>query len=594
MKLKQIIDIERIWPLLLSLLFGAAICWFWSSPMACMLSYHEQYQLFTFDWQYFVERIKLPGGLADYLSEFIVQFFYTPIFGALILAVLFVGLQCVSWLICRSFGAVKYWYSLSFVPPFLLWFMMSDENVLPTLPIAILANLAFALVYFRWRKWPLALAIVPLSYWLFGSAVVVFIILAIAKEFNIKRSLSVVCFSIALVLMALLSAILSSYLPYEFHRFFVGINYYRYPEYDPTVQIIVTLICAVAPIIIAKLPATNKILAAAISTIVFIGGGIVIHGAFNLPKHELIEYEYLVRAEQWQKIIDKAEVQPATTPMSVACVNLASYQRGQLCERIFDFFQNGSEGLIPPFTRDMTSPVSTAEIFLRLGMVNDAHRYFFEAQEAIPNYRRSARLTKRLIQCEIVNGNYKVARKWLHQLEHTLFYKKWAQSTLAMLDDEDAVKSNSFYANLREIRHKRNDYLFSETEIDQMLGLLFTGNRKNRMAYEYLMCYVLLQRDTEKFLRYYSLGQSLGYQRIPRAFQEVLIGSWLLKNSDPKSIPYQVDGAILSNMMNFIRIYSKNHDDPQLDKTPYKSNAWHYLLKGNVVERKESEQRNVY
>lgn len=594
MKSLQSIDIKRFWPIAVSLLFGCVMYWFWRVPYVSMLSYHEQYQLFTFDIEYFLERIVVPGGLADYLSEFVVQFFYTPSFGALLLALLFVALQCVFWLICRSFGAIKCWYSLSFVPAFLLWFMMSDENIMPTLPMALLANLAFSLAYFRWRKWLLAVVIVPLSYWLFGPAVVVFVIIAVLTEINLKRYQSAIYLAVALVLVALLSAILSSYRPYEFHRFFVGINYYRYAQYDPTVQIVVTFLCAVLPFAIGKIRPIKVVPAVAVSVVVFAVGGVLIRGAFNLQKHELIEYEYLVRSEQWQKIIDKAELRPAMTPMSVACVNLALSQKGLLCDRIFEFFQNGTEGLIPPFLRNMTSPILTAEIFLRLGMVNDAHRYFFEAQEAIPNYRRSARLTKRLVQCEIVNGNYDVARKWLHQLERTIFYKKWARNTLRILDNEAAVAKEPFYANLRSIRHNGNDYLFSDTEMDQMLGLLFMCNKHNRMAYEYLMCYVLLQYNLEKFMSYYSLGKYVGYQRIPRAIQEVLIGSWLQKNSDPKSIPYSVDGATLSNTMNFIRIYSKNHNDPQLDRTPYKSNAWHYLLKGSVTERTADDRHEIY
>lgn len=32
----------------------------------------------------------------------------------------------------------------------------------------------------------------------------------------------------------------------------------------------------------------------------------------------------------------------------------------------------------------------------------------------------------------------------------------------------------------------------------------------NRMAYEYLMCHTLLNRDVEKFMRYYPLGQHAG------------------------------------------------------------------------------------
>ena len=57
----------------LSLLFAVAVALFWAFPYRCALSYQEQYQLFLFTPSYFTERISVPGGLADYVAEFITQ-----------------------------------------------------------------------------------------------------------------------------------------------------------------------------------------------------------------------------------------------------------------------------------------------------------------------------------------------------------------------------------------------------------------------------------------------------------------------------------------------------------------------------------------
>ena len=303
-----------------------------------------------------------------------------------------------------------------------------------------------------------------------------------------------------------------------------------------------------------------------------------IKASFDEMTYDLIDYDFLVRTEQWDKIIEKAEKKPATTPFSVSCVNLALSQKGMLADRLFEFYQNGGEGLFPTFTRDMISPVSTAEIFFRLGMVNDAERYMFEAQEAIPNYRKSARLTRRIIECEIINGNYQVAAKLLRRLQKTLFYSNWANQTMALLGNEKAINRHPIYGKLRKYREKKQDFLFSDREMDQMLGLLFLNDNHNRMAYEYLMCYELLQRDMEKFMQYYPLGRFVGYDHIPRTFQEILIGNWMKTHSDPRTIPYSVDAQNVNNTLNFIQLYMQNPKDPQLDQQPYVSNAWHYVM----------------
>ena len=76
------------------------------------------------------------------------------------------------------------------------------------------------------------------------------------------------------------------------------------------------------------------------------------------------------------------------------------------------------------------------------------------AQEAIPNYRKSARLTRRIIECEIINGNYKVAAKLLRRLQKTLFYRNWANQTMALLGNEKAINRHPIYGKLRKYREK--------------------------------------------------------------------------------------------------------------------------------------------
>ena len=81
----------------MSLLFGLAAMVFWAVPYLSGMCYQEQLQMFLFDTNYFVERIILPGGLADYVSEFLVQFYYVPTLGAAIIAMLLMGIQGTVW-----------------------------------------------------------------------------------------------------------------------------------------------------------------------------------------------------------------------------------------------------------------------------------------------------------------------------------------------------------------------------------------------------------------------------------------------------------------------------------------------------------------
>ena len=99
-------------PLLLTLAFGVAVFLFWSIRYPYVLAYQEQLQLFLFDGDYFCERISEPGGLARYVAEFLVQFYNAAAIGALIIALLFMLVQWLTWRLMR----VKSHYLLSFLP----------------------------------------------------------------------------------------------------------------------------------------------------------------------------------------------------------------------------------------------------------------------------------------------------------------------------------------------------------------------------------------------------------------------------------------------------------------------------------------------
>ena len=605
--------ITKTWKPLLSLLFGVAVMLFWAVPYMAGLCFQEQYQMFLFDTNYFLERIVLPGGLADYISEFLVQFYYMPVLGGTIIALLLMSIQAISWGLMKQYGmkAVFPGYLLSFVPSIVLWCAMGDQNLLLSFVVALSGALLMGWIHNRFHnrlvKVVFELVSTALVYWFLGPVVFLYAALMIGDTLMKGKQnghiLSSLGYSACLLILTVAWILLTTQsLQYPLYRIFSGLNYYRYPGTVSSLPLGV-MIWTVVVVFFGMVPdghawikrlQQSKVVMVLAYVLVIVASWFGIKASFDEMTYDLIDYDFLVRTEQWDKIIEKAEKKPATTPLSVSCVNLALSQKGMLADRLFEFYQNGGEGLFPTFTRDMISPVSTAEIFFRLGMVNDAERYMFEAQEAIPNYRKSARLTRRIIECEIINGNYQVAAKLLRRLQKTLFYSNWANQTIALLGNEKAINQHPIYGKLRKYREKKQDFLFSDREMDQMLGLLFLNDNHNKMAYEYLVCYELLQRDMEKFMQYYPLGRFVDYDHIPRSFQEILIGNWMKTHSDPRSIPYSVDAQNVNNTLNFIQLYMQNPKNPLLNQQPYVSNAWHYMVIQDKEEAKKEEKKTIY
>lgn len=583
--------LKKYWKAALSLLFACAVCIFWWAFHPAHLAYQEQLQLFLFDGAYFTGRLASPGGLANYVAEFLTQFFYYPSLGAVLLALLFLALQRLTWCLARMQGAADVYYPFSFLPALLLWRFLGDENGMLALPVSLLLALLVAWIYSTCWKSRLRMVWVILSlavlYWVAGAVHFVFMgwvmLCEIRRGIQDRRSLWGVFLSVIVFLVALFCPLLASlWVPFPLYRLMCGLDYYRFPMIVPALQIVAMAFCAIVPFVLGILPAVRKRVSAWSAGLVLlmaVGGAWLVQGGFNAKRERAITYDYLVRTERWHDLIRLAEQESPDSPFEVACLNLSLAMTGQLGDRMFQFYQNGTEGLLPQFQRDFTSPLPAAEAYYHLGMINTAQRYVFEAMEAIPNFNKSGRSFKRLAETNLINGQYEVAAKYLRILSRTLFYSDWAEETMTYLGNEDKINSHPEWGRLRRLRYTE-DFLFSDSEMDMMLGLLYQHNHANRMAFEYLLAYVLQQRNLEKFMKYYPLGKDAGYDHIPRSYQEALIYVWTQNNRNFNNLPWSISPSVLNAVTEFARVYMTQQNSQPILQARYGDTYWYYLLFG--------------
>lgn len=583
------VHLGRSWQWGLSLLFAVAVFLFWAVPYYSVMSYQEQLQMFLWDGDYFWERVSLPGGLSDWLGEFLVQFYFAPLVGVAILAVLFLILQRLTFraMACSADGhqgGRAFAYVLSFVPALLMWAYMGDENVMLGFVVACIFALAamwgYTLLRAEWlRRWVYPLVMAVVLYWTMGAVVLAFALFVVLWQFLDRRQGRWLT-AAATVLFTLLVILGSSrFLPFPLFRLMGGLFYYRFPAIIPLYQAVVMLSLVLVPVAGAAVCRwhspkwTGRWAAVALGVVLAVAGFFGIRSQYDPKRYEVIDYDFLVRTEKWQQIISKAEKNNPTTPTSVACLNLALQQTGQMGDRMFEFFQNGVQGLFPSFQRNFTTPVPTGEIYLRLGMVNEATRYFYEAQEAITSYRKSARLTKRLAECNLINGEYEVARKYLRKLQQTLFYRKWAERTLELMKSERAINEHRFFGAVRKNLYKE-DFLSSDRELDQMIGLLLVSNKQNVTAYDYLMAYEQLNGDVDRFEQYYPLGQYMNFDHIPNSYLEARLIYWSQHSNGSAQPPVGVSQLMGQRFMEFGKQLSQGGNIES-----FRGTYWYYFAK---------------
>ena len=87
-------------------------------------------------------------------------------------------------------------------------------------------------------------------------------------------------------------------------------------------------------------------------------------------------------------------------------------------------------------------------------------RTSFETMEFIPNYNKSSRSIRRLIQTNMITGNYDVALKYIRILENTICYRKWARNIRALAEHPEHISNDYFYNNSQKSYANTEDMFF--------------------------------------------------------------------------------------------------------------------------------------
>lgn len=438
-----------------TILFGVAVVLFFGLAYPHHLHYQEQFQLFLFDSNYVWDVVKQPGGVADLLGRFCTQFFLFAWVGAFIIALLLSAIQLLTARLVNG----GWFFVLSFVPSFLLWFFLLDENALLGGVWAVLLTLLAVWLFVKlpkgWLSYSVMVVVIPILYWMVGPA-------------------------------------------------WTGTHYHRYPTVMPTLLYAAWLLALVLPLLANVFKKWNSahqpsaIICHLATIVVLVVMGTLIWKNSNFKAEKVMQYDFMACHQQWNRIIETINTEKPNNQIGVTVQNLALAMHGQLTAQLFEYHQNGIHGLLPDVQTDATTPLPTAEAFYQLGMVSVAQRTVFEAQEAIMDFQKSGRCYKRLAQTNLILGSYEVARKYLMALQKTLFYRDWANETLPLLGDEEAIAKHPEYGRLRRSAYK-NNFFFSDHVTPEMLEDLYFSYTDNYLALEYLKAYCMLTGDRDRY-----------------------------------------------------------------------------------------------
>lgn len=131
------------------LAIGVFCFWLFLYPFIPVM--REASLLFLWNTDYMMERLAIPGGLAQYLGEGVTHLFLNPVNAAIIYAILFVAAQLLSKRLLRQFFPKlksKYRFVLSLIPPIILWrvAMLPHIPLTPTMAVLLVMGAGCAVM----------------------------------------------------------------------------------------------------------------------------------------------------------------------------------------------------------------------------------------------------------------------------------------------------------------------------------------------------------------------------------------------------------------------------------------------------------------
>ena len=548
--------------------------------------YIEQFRLFHFSAEYFFEHCSYSSGPIEYMASFLIQYFNLPYIGSVSVTILLlfigIGMQQIFKRIASHVDL-----PLAYLLPSLFLLLAGMD-----INYHLEGTLAFALIV-----WVLNVQIriarpvyriisgVLLSwivYYLAGPAFLPFALCSVIYEWHRKEISKII--SVLLLPIAVLPACYAYFVQHSepFRIIFLpdaytnhllvkqDILYYSWISL-PLLFILACLLQRwqkkVSTLVNGISIAIQLIV---VAVILFLGNEKYNSSSLN----EVKVVDYYSRNQQWDQLLN-LQLSSNNNLLMVCFKNLAMAQKGVLADKGLHYKQFGKNALWIDW--DQTSIVNTllSDLYYAMGHIALSQRYAFEGVIA-SEWEVNPYLFLRLIQTNLIFGQYEVAEKYIRFLEDTR-YREQANAYRKFLYNDTLVEQD------KELGGKRKG-VSGTKGLSEMKGLpndllqIAFANPENKIVLEYVGMYILYEKNIPLFKMFIeNFYQAPGLQPMPLHFQEAIVFSY--QSHPEKWKEFGITEAIQKRYQEFDRLYIDSKLNPALTnrlRAGFGNTYWYY------------------
>ena len=536
----------------------------------------QEMNLFLSTSMFLKEQMVVPGGLLTWTGMFFTQFFYWPWLGVLLLAAWW---WLLMWIVKRAFRIPDLWAGLLLIPvAVLLMPFVTQGYWIYVLKLqghcfmATIGTTAVAALLWLYRllpsKYYLRTAFVfltcALGYPLMGIYGLAAPLLMAVWSWRLREH------SLADTVVALLSAVAVPLFCYRFiyyqtnlaniyyaglPLFYVTEEYHAY--YVPYYLLaLFFVVLALVPLKSAAKPLKPVIVQAVVLAAVAFG---VFHFWFKDENfHRELAMQHHVEQLDWEGVLQEAaRQQDEPTRAIVMMKNLALGRLGRQGSEMY-LYKNGSKPYNAPYGMRTMLAVGPL-VYYQYGILNYSVRL---STEMGVEFGWRAEHLKTLAKCAILNGEKAPARKYLGLLQHTLFFKDWADQNQRLIGDTAAIARHPEYGAVRLMMHYDNDLNADEGNVESFLmnQLASSTYAGNPLFTEQTLLASLWTRNAKQFwYHFYDYVNQHPDDGIPIYYQEAAyLFGYLEERPDLDSFP--VSSGVKESFQHFMESASRYND----------------------------------
>ena len=522
---------------------AAAFLFFWLVVRPQLLFQYQQPAFFV-TARYFETFLAYPGGLAEYLSHIISQFFRIPALGAAWLVLLIAAITLLLQFLWKRLNAGNPAPVLAFVGGGLLVALQSGYSVNISYTITILMALLGAAIYLRlYHRSPLIrlfvyIVLSVVLYYAVAAPFFLFCYYSLLAELFLAKGRVLLRIGLSLVYIAV--AVVAPWLAHQYLFLFSAPDIYTYllplglHTRVPGLAVLLYAFLIAAPLGLALRHAVAKDAAATTESKrgttarrlvvgAVVGVAIIILAFFSVDtKHRvLLTVDRLAELRQWQELVDYAREHPDVLyPSTTLHYNRALYHTGQLCDDLFSYPQvEGEKGLYRTSGPAFDMPYALASLTFEMGHLNAAQTW---ANEALAIEGESVRVLKLLVLTHLLKEEYAAARLYLNKLSQTLLAKPWSARYRQYLNRPALFKDDPYLSTIYR-DEATEGFLIRYGLPYAELKYFIETHPGNRMAMHYYAAFCLLSRRLDRLIEFLPSYLKLISQDIPQNVEEALV-----------------------------------------------------------------------